>query len=75
MSTLVPSTSIGARRRAAAALVLGLLAVIAWIASVNRMDGMSMGSRFSVGSLGFFVGFSAALVLAATPWRSKPLTM
>jgi predicted metal-binding membrane protein len=55
MSTLVPSTSIGARRRAAAALVLGLLAVIAWIASVNRMDGMSMGSRFSVGSFGFFV--------------------
>jgi predicted metal-binding membrane protein len=55
MSTLVPSPSIGTRRRAAAALVLGLLAVIAWIASVNRMDGMSMGSRFSVGSLGFFV--------------------
>jgi hypothetical protein len=26
------------------------------------------------GSLGFFVGFSAALVLAATPWRYKPPT-
>jgi hypothetical protein len=27
------------------------------------------------GSLGFFVGFSAALVLAATPWRYKPPTL
>ena len=26
------------------------------------------------GSLGFFVGFSAALMLAATPWRRKPPT-
>jgi predicted metal-binding membrane protein len=55
MSTLVPNTSVAARRRASAFLVLGLLAVVAWIASVDRMDGMSMGSRFSVGSLGFFV--------------------
>jgi predicted metal-binding membrane protein len=52
---LVPNTSLAARRRASAFLVLGLLAVIAWIASVDRMDGMTMGSRFSVGSLGFFV--------------------
>jgi hypothetical protein len=27
------------------------------------------------GSLGFFVGFSAALVLAATPWRREPRMM
>lgn len=26
------------------------------------------------GSLGFFVGFSAALMLAATPWRREPRT-
>jgi hypothetical protein len=27
------------------------------------------------GSLGFFVGFSVALVVAATPWRREPRTM
>ncbi len=55
VSSLVPvSTPVG-QRRLATVLVLGALAVIAWIVSINRMDGMSMGSRFSVGSLGFFV--------------------
>ena len=49
--TVTPAT----RRRLAAALVLGALAIVAWVASVDRMDGMEMGSRFSVGSLGFFV--------------------
>jgi predicted metal-binding membrane protein len=44
-----------ARRRIATATVLGLLAVVAWIASVRRMDGMGMEDRFSVGSFGFFV--------------------
>jgi hypothetical protein len=48
--------------------------------SRSRMAAYSPGSAgYSPGpydgSLGFFVGFSAALVLAATPWRSKPLTM
>ena len=55
MSTFVPNTSLAARRRLFALVILGVLAVVAWIASVDRMDGMSMGSRFSVGSLGFFV--------------------
>jgi predicted metal-binding membrane protein len=42
-------------RRTVTAVVLGALAVGAWFASVDRMDGMSMGSRFTVGSFGFFV--------------------
>src|SRR5690242_19446214 len=55
VSTLVPvATSVG-QRRLVTVVLLGALAVIAWIASVHRMDAMSMGSRFSVGSLGFFV--------------------
>src|SRR5438132_875124 len=55
VSTLVPISTRAAQRRLATVVVLGALAVVAWIASVRRMDGMSMGSRFSVGSLGFFV--------------------
>jgi len=51
----IAATSPAARRRLAAAVVLGALAVAAWVASVDRMDGMAMGSRFSVGSFGFFV--------------------
>lgn len=55
MSTLALIASPTTRRRLAAAVVLGALAVGAWAASVDRMDGIDMGSRFSVGSLGFFV--------------------
>ncbi len=55
VSTLVPTSSPAGQRRLAAAVVLGALAVVAWIASVDRMNAMSMGSRLSVGSLGFFV--------------------
>ena len=55
MSSLVPISSPAGQRRLAAVVVLGALAVVAWIASVDRMNAMSMGSRFSVGSLGFFV--------------------
>jgi predicted metal-binding membrane protein len=55
MSTLVPVSTPAAQRRLAVVVVLGALAVVAWVASDNRMDGMSMDSRFSVGSLGFFV--------------------
>jgi predicted metal-binding membrane protein len=51
----IAATSPAAQRRLVAALVLGALAVGAWVASVDRMDGMSMGSRFAVGSFGFFV--------------------
>jgi hypothetical protein len=48
--------------------------------SRSRMVGYSPGSAsYSPGpydgSLGFFVGFSAALVLAATPWRREQRTM
>jgi predicted metal-binding membrane protein len=42
-------------RWAVAAGVLGALAVGAWFASIDRMQGMDMGSRFTVGSFGFFV--------------------
>ena len=55
VSTLVPVSTPAGQRHLATVVVLGALAAIAWIASVHRMDGMSMGSRFSVGSLGFFV--------------------
>jgi predicted metal-binding membrane protein len=55
VSTLVPTSTPAGQRRLAALVVLAALAVAAWIASVQRMDSMSMGSRFSVGSLGFFV--------------------
>src|SRR5438046_1940561 len=55
VSTLVPVSTSAGQRRLVTVVLLGALAVIAWIASVHRMDGMSMGSRFSVGSLGFFV--------------------
>jgi hypothetical protein len=40
--------------------------------SRSRMARYSPGPY--AGSLGFFVGFSAALVLAATPWRREPRT-
>jgi predicted metal-binding membrane protein len=55
MSTLPLTTSPAARRRLLVAGVLGALAVGAWLASLARMESMDMGSRFSVGSLGFFV--------------------
>ena len=55
MSALAPSISPTSQRRVATALVLGCLATGAWVASLDRMSGMHMGSRFSVGSFGFFV--------------------
>lgn len=55
MSTIAPNTSQASKRRVATAIVLGFLTVGAWSASVATKDGMNMGSRFSVGSLGFFV--------------------
>jgi len=47
--------------------------------SRSRMVGYSPGSAAYApgpydGSLGFFVGFFVALVLAATPWRREPAT-
>jgi predicted metal-binding membrane protein len=55
VSTFVPAASSRAPQRLIVALVLGALATGAWVASVDRMDGMEMSSRFSVGSVGFFV--------------------
>jgi len=56
MSTLSFTPTPVAARRVVAAVVLGALAVGAWFASVDRMQGMDMGgSRFTVGSFGFFV--------------------
>ena len=55
MSTLAPTASPAAQRRLVAVVVLGALAVAAWVASVSRMGTMDTASRFSVGSLGFFV--------------------
>jgi predicted metal-binding membrane protein len=54
MTSLVSSFPVASPRRVATAVVLGGLAVGAWFASLDRMDGM-MGGRFTVGSLGFFV--------------------
>ena len=52
---VAPGTWHGSKRRLAAAVVFGCLSVGAWLASVGAVSGMEMGSRFSVGSLGFFV--------------------
>jgi len=70
------------------AIWLGIRLVWDWDADDNfllagsrsRMVGYSPGSAaYSPGpydgSLGFLIGFSAALVLAATPWRCKPRMM
>lgn len=59
-TTLSPT----ARRRIATATVFGVLAVVAWLASVDRMGGMGMGDRFSVGSFGFFVGLWVVMMAA-----------
>ena len=59
-ATLSPTT----RRRIATAAVLGVLAVVAWLASVRQMHGMGMDDRFSVGSLGFFVGLWVVMMAA-----------
>jgi len=55
MDMAAPHISRVSRRRVVAAVVLGALAVGAWLASLDAMRGMEMGGRFSVGSLGFFV--------------------
>ena len=60
-----PTTlSATARRRIATATVLGVLAVVAWVASVRQMNGMGMDDRFSVGSFGFFVGLWVVMMAA-----------
>lgn len=55
MSTLSFTPTPVVIRRTVVAGVLGALAVGAWFASIDRMHGMTMGSRFTVGSFGFFV--------------------
>jgi predicted metal-binding membrane protein len=59
-ASLSPTT----RRRIATATVLGVLAIVAWIASVRLMNGMAMDDRFSVGSFGFFVGLWVVMMAA-----------
>jgi predicted metal-binding membrane protein len=54
MTSLASSIPVAAPRRVATAVVLGALAAGAWFASLERMGG-TMGGRFTVGSLGFFV--------------------
>ena len=43
------------RRQRTTAFVLGALAIVAFVASSNRMSGMDMGGQFTAGSLGFFI--------------------
>jgi predicted metal-binding membrane protein len=64
VSTGATKLSPTARRRVATATVLGALAVVAWLASVNQMAGMGMDDRFSVGSFGFFVGLWVVMMAA-----------
>ena len=58
------AVSVTTRRRIATATVLGALAAVAWLASVNQMRGMGMDDRFSVGSFGFFVGLWVVMMAA-----------
>src|SRR5260370_26773085 len=55
MDMAAPHISRVSRRRVVAAVVLGVLGVGAWFGSLDAMNGVEMGGRFSVGSLGFFV--------------------
>jgi predicted metal-binding membrane protein len=52
------------KRRIATATVLGALAVVAWIASVRRMDDVGMDDRFSAGTFGFFIGLWVVMMAA-----------
>ena len=63
-SVRAASLSPTARRRIATVAVLGVLAVVAWLASVNQMRGMGMDERFSVGSFGFFIGLWVVMMAA-----------
>ncbi len=64
MSTINSSFTPLSRRRAAVAAVLGGLAVAAWAATADRMNGMDMGGHFTVGSFGFFVGLWVVMMAA-----------
>ena len=64
MSTVNSSFIPFSRRRAAVAVVLGGLAIAAWAATVDRMHGMDIGGRFTVGSFGFFVALWVVMMAA-----------
>ena len=64
MSTINSSFTPLSRRRAAVAAVLGGLAVAAWAATADRMNGMDLGGHFTVGSFGFFVGLWVVMMAA-----------
>ena len=51
-------------RRLATAVVLGGLALVAWVATADWMSGMGMGDRLTVGSFGFFVGLWVVMMSA-----------
>jgi hypothetical protein len=63
--------------------VCAILAHVTWERSPHEVrdgspdgrDRVQVKGNGGAGSLGFFVGLSAALVLAATPWRREPRTM
>ena len=64
MSTFTTNLTQASRRRAASILVLGGLGLAAWVASADRMSGAEMGSRFTVGSFGFFVALWVLMMAA-----------
>jgi predicted metal-binding membrane protein len=59
-----PGLTASTRRRLATAVVLSVLAVFAWIASIRQMNGTGMDSRFSVGTFGFFIGLWVVMMAA-----------
>lgn len=64
MSTVNSSYPQLSRRRAATAVVLGGLALAAWLATANRMSRMDLGGHFTVGSFGFFVALWVVMMAA-----------
>ena len=64
MSTANFSLTSLSRRRATTAVMLGGLAVAAWVATADRMSGMDMGGHFTAGSFGFFVALWVVMMAA-----------
>lgn len=64
MSTLPSSVTHVSGRRTATSVVLIGLALVAWVATIDRMDGMDMGGRFTPGSFGFFITLWVVMMAA-----------
>jgi predicted metal-binding membrane protein len=60
----VTAAAINRNREAAPALLLVLLAGVAWVVTVNRMQGMDMGPGTDLGGLGWFAGIWATMMAA-----------